>query len=66
MTHLLFWKLSCIALSFSAGADMATSRGQVELNPIMAQHGQFTGRSIAVGSLITGGALVAEWLVLRR
>jgi hypothetical protein len=65
---LLLWKLSAISLSFSAGADMASSMrpGIMEANPLLAQHGQFTGRSVAISSVITGAVLGGEWLFLRK
>lgn len=63
---LFLWKISAVSLSFSAGADMNSSRGGLEANPILAQHGQFTGRSVGIDSAITGVVLGGEWLLLRR
>jgi hypothetical protein len=65
---LLLWKLSALALSLSSGADSSSSLrpGELEANPLLATHGHFTGRSVAIEGAITGAILGGEWLILRR
>lgn len=62
-----FWKSSVIALLASSTADMQSSLGRREMNPLLANsQGRFSGRGIAIKALITGGAIGAQWLMLRR
>ena len=61
------WKSSVIALLASSAADMHSSFGRREMNPLLANsQGRFSGRGIAIKALITGGAIGAQWLLLRR
>ena len=62
-----FWKASVISLLTSSAMDIQSSLGRRELNPMLADsQGRFSGRGIAIKALITGGAVGAQWLMLRR
>ena len=48
-------------------ADIQSSVGRQEANPFLAsQNGQFNGSGIALKSLMVGGALGFQWVMLRR
>jgi len=59
------WRTSAATVAASFAVDAASSRGRYELNPVVGR-GPFGARQVAVGAAITGGALAAQWLVLRR
>jgi hypothetical protein len=61
------WKASLVALAVAAAADVASSVGKRELNPALrGADGRFGGRGMAVKGLVTGSALVGQWLLVRR
>jgi hypothetical protein len=61
------WKFSVALLGAVTVADMQSSVGRQEANPLLtSQNGQFTGQSMAIKGLIVGGVVGAQWLLLRR
>jgi hypothetical protein len=66
-TRRSLWKASLALLVASSAADMQSSLGRRELNPLLANaQGRFGARGIAVKALITGGALGLQWLMMRN
>jgi hypothetical protein len=61
------WKASISALFAASAADVYSSLGRRELNPLLAGHdGRFGRKGIAIKSAITGGVIGAQWLLLRK
>ncbi len=61
------WKTSVAVLAGATAADAATSIGRVELNPLLrSADGRFHARGVAIKAAITGGAVAAQWLMLRN
>jgi hypothetical protein len=61
------WKASLVALFAASAADMHSSLGKQEMNPLLrSAGGRFSTRGIAVKTLITGGAAAAQWLMVRE
>lgn len=62
-----FWKASVVALAGATAADAASSVGRIELNPVLrSADGRFGARGIAIKAAISGGAVFAQWLLLRK
>jgi hypothetical protein len=65
--HSKLWKVSAAMLTAVTVADIQSSVGRQEANPFLAsQNGQFNGGGIALKSLLVGGALGFQWVMLRR
>jgi hypothetical protein len=66
--HNKLWKVSAALLTAVTIADMQSSIGRREANPLLAssQSGQLSGQGIALKSLVVGGALGVQWFMLRR
>jgi len=61
------WQISAAVLGAVTIADVHSSLGRHELNPMLrSSNGRFGARGIAVKSAIVGGALGAQWLLLRK
>ncbi len=61
------WKWSAAALVAGASADVASSYGRVELNPLLrGPDGRFGARGVVLRSGIVTGAILTSWAVLRR
>lgn len=63
MIHLgwaLVWKWSAAALLAGNSLDSASSLGRLELNPLLAQHGQFTVRSAVIKTAVVSTVLVLQ------
>ena len=61
------WRLSAAILGAVTIADIQSSAGRMEANSILqSNNGRFGGRGIALKSLMVGGALTGQWLMLRR
>ncbi|MBM3814598.1 MAG: hypothetical protein FJW20_23475 [Acidimicrobiia bacterium] len=62
-----FWKASLLTLAASGAADVHSSLGRRELNPMLrSADGRFGLRGIAIKSLITGGAIGIQYLLVRK
>jgi hypothetical protein len=59
------WAFSVAFFIGTQAFDVASSRGQMEANPILGR-GTFGGRQIAIKGLLGGGFLLGEWLYTRR
>lgn len=61
------WKISAVALVGALAADIATSWGKREINPLVpTAGGTFGGRSAGLKIGVTGGALVAQHFFLKK
>jgi hypothetical protein len=61
------WRVSAAILGAVTIADMQSSAGRQEANPLLASNsGRFSGRGVALKSLIVGGGLAGQWLVIRK
>jgi len=64
---LSLWKRSLAVLAASTVLDAHSSIGRRELNPLLRDAtGRFGTRGIAIKTAMTGAALGAQWLLLRR
>jgi hypothetical protein len=63
--HKLF-RWSIAAVTVGNGLDAASSYGQSEANPVLAQRGQFQTGSVVLKFGIVGGVIAAEGLLLRK
>jgi hypothetical protein len=62
-----FWKASVIALVAASAADVHSSMGRYELNPMLrSADGRFGIKGIAIKSLIAGGAIGMQYLLVRK
>jgi hypothetical protein len=59
------WAFSVGFLAASEIVDVASSRGGNEMNPILGR-GTFGAQQEATKSLLVGGIILAEWLILRH
>jgi hypothetical protein len=59
------WKATAMSLSWAVAADINTSLGGRELNPVLGR-GPYGLRQAAISSGITAGALLWQWHRLRR
>src|SRR5579872_3475421 len=65
--HSKLWKVSAGLLAAVTVADMQSSVGRQEENPLLASRsGQFSGSGIAIKSLLVGGMIGGQWLLLRK
>lgn len=65
--HGKLWRASAAVLGAVTIADMQSSVGRIEANPLLSsQNGRFSGRGIALKGLVIGGALGAQWLMIRK
>jgi hypothetical protein len=61
------WKLSVLFAAAAATADSHSSWGRLEINPALrSANGRFGLQGVAIKALITGGAIGAQYLLLRR
>ncbi|MGH9722941.1 MAG: hypothetical protein ACRD8O_22245 [Bryobacteraceae bacterium] len=61
------WKISAALLGAVTIADMHSSMGRREMNPLLASHnGRFSARGISIKAAIAGSALGAQYLMLRK
>jgi hypothetical protein len=61
------WRISAAVLGAITIADIQSSYGRREMNPLLqSQNGRFGSRGIAVKSALVGGGLTAQWLLLRK
>jgi hypothetical protein len=66
-SHSKLWKLSAAMLTAVTVADVQSSMGRQEANPLLAsQGGQFSGQGVALKGLMVGGLLGVQWVMLRR
>jgi hypothetical protein len=66
-SHGKLWKFSAVMLTAVTIADMQSSVGRQEANPLLAsQSGQFSGQGVAIKGLVVGGVLGVQWIMLRR
>lgn len=59
------WTWSLAALAASTAADVATSIGHQELNPVLGRS-RFGGRQIGIKVGIVGGSALLQTLILKR
>ena len=65
--HGKLWRVSAAVLGAVTIADMQSSVGRMEANPLLSsQNGRFTSRGVALKGLVVGGALGAQWLMIRK
>ena len=61
------WRVSAAVLGAVTIADVQSSVGRFEANPLLSsQNGRFSTRGVALKGLVVGGALGAQWLMLRK
>ena len=62
-----FWRASVAALAAATIGDTYTSLERRENNPLLrSPDGRFRIRGMAIKGAITGGAIAAQWVMLRR
>jgi len=65
--HSKLWKVSAAMLTAVTIADVQSSMGRQEANPLLSsQSGQFSAQGVALKSLMVGGLLGVQWVLLRR
>ena len=65
--HGKLWRASAAVLGAVTIADMQSSIGRFEANPLLSsQNGRFSGRGMALKGLVVGGALGVQWLMIRK
>jgi hypothetical protein len=61
------WRVSLAALGGATAADMASSFGKQEVNPLMeAGGGRFSAQSVALKASLTGAAMFIQWRIVRK
>src|SRR5260370_16822747 len=66
-SHNKLWRFSAAFLGAVTIADMQSSVGRQEGNPLLAsQNGQFSGRGMALKGAGVGAMLGVQWLLLRK
>jgi len=61
------WTASVASLLAASAADMQSSMGRLERNPVLANgQGRFNTQGVALKGLITGGVVGVQWLLLRK
>jgi len=61
------WKTSLAVMAAASAADLLTSVGKRERNPLLqSANGRFGARGMAIKSAITGGAIASQMLLLRK
>jgi hypothetical protein len=61
----LFFRVSQAALAAGNGADVVSSVGRQEINPVLGR-GQFGGGQIAIKAAIVGGIMLGQEIVARK
>ena len=65
--HGKVWRVSAAVLGAMTVADMQSSFGGREANPLLrSANGQFTGRGVAIKGAVVGAAIGAQWLLIRK
>jgi ferric-dicitrate binding protein FerR (iron transport regulator) len=65
--HNKLWRVSAALLGAVTIADIQSSVGRQEANPLLAsQNGQFNGRGVALKGAAVGAMLGVQWLMLRK
>ena len=59
------WEISAAAVAISTAADLASSRGLYETNPLLGR-GKFGKKQALRASLATAGVLTLEWLLIHH
>ena len=61
------WKASLAVMAAASAADLLTSMGKRERNPLLqSADGRFRARGMAIKSAITGGAIASQMYLLRK
>ena len=61
------WKASLAVMAAASAADLLTSMGKRERNPLLqSADGRFRARGMAIKSAITGGAIASQMFLLRK
>src|SRR5262249_51890932 len=61
------WQISVAALAAASAADVHSSWGRLEANPVLAgPNGRFGMQGVALKSAIAGGVVAAQYLMLRN
>ena len=61
------WKISAAILGAVTIADIHSSMGRRELNPLLASHdGRFLMQGVSIKTAIVGAGLGTQWLLLRK
>lgn len=61
------WKTSLAVMAAASAADLLTSIGKRELNPVLrGSDGRFGARGAAFKSALTGGAMLGQFLLIRK
>ena len=61
------WRVSAAVLGAVSIADIQSSAGRPEANPLLQSNaGRFSARGVTLKTLIVGGAVSSQWLLLRR
>jgi hypothetical protein len=61
----VLFRVSQAALAAGNGADVASSMGRQEINPVLGR-GQFSGSQIAIKAAIVGGIMLGQEIVARK
>jgi len=62
-----WWKRSAVMLAAAGAVDAASSYGRAEVNPVLrGAGGRFSAKSVGIKAAITGGGLLAQWLIVRK
>ena len=65
--HGKLWRVSAAVLGAVTVADMQSSMGRLEVNPMLrSQNGRFGAQGVALKGGIVGGVLCAQWLMVRK
>ncbi len=65
--HTKLWKVSAALLGAVTIADMQSSVGRQEANPLLtSQNGQFNMQGMALKGALVGGLVGVQWLMLRH
>ncbi len=65
--HGKLWRVSAAVLGAVTIADMQSSAGRLEANPMLrSQDGRFSSRGVALKGLVVGAAVGTQWLMLRK
>jgi len=61
------WKTSLAVMAAASAADLISSLGKRERNPLLrGPDGRFGSRGVAIKSALTGGALASQFFLMRR
>jgi hypothetical protein len=65
--HQALWKASLVAVAAATVLDTHSSWQKLEANPLLASgSGRFETRAVLLKGLVTGGALGAQWVLVRH